>query len=89
MSAILFIEGMITFLLVNTNKSDAVKKLKQYIEDEEFDTDSIKMDVDQDSDGQIRGNIADQITNETVMTSLNSFIQTNASYDHSLIREHP
>ena len=68
---------MITFLTKTNVSPDGIKKLCQYVIDEEFDTDSIYIDID--SDGYIIGNIAQAMDNQRVMKLIKQFIRNNKS----------
>ena len=54
-------------------KADSISKLRKYIEDEEFETDSLKLDVSANFDGNIARDIADQ----KLARELFNFIQQN------------
>ena len=53
---------------------DTITALQQYIKVEEFDTDSIYLDIDFDSHEHSIGNIAQAINNDRVMTMIKKFI---------------
>ena len=51
-----------------------ISKLQKYIEDQEFETDSIQMDIEE----QI-GNIADELKDSTIMLFITRFVKNNKS----------
>ena len=63
-----------TFLSEKETSSKAIKNLKKYIEEEQFETDSIHMDIEDNI-----GNIANKMQNKTMMILINQFITTNKS----------
>ena len=66
---------MMTFLEQKGISSDTLSKLKQYIQGEEFDTDSIYLDIEKDSD--LIGNIAKKMHHENVMSLIRHFMESN------------
>ena len=78
--ASLFIDAAIQMLEERKVSSDMIDRLQNYIQNEEFETDTIYMDIEQNSNGNIIGNIADAMNNNTLMTLINGFIQNNRSY---------
>ena len=74
-----FSDAVIAFLKEKQISSDAVAKLRNYLELEEFDTDSIYLDIDKDSNGYITGNIANAMDDEDIMISIVYFLQSNKS----------
>ena len=73
-TSILFSDAMISFLMENKTWSDMITKLKNFVKDEEFETDSIYMDIEDNI-----GNIANHIKNESFIMSISQFIKTNKS----------
>ena len=54
--------------------SDTIRTLWNYVNEQEFDTDSICMDVEDNI-----GNISNQMNNKKIMILINQFIKTNNS----------
>ena len=50
-----------------------------YIKSEEFDTDGILLDIEKNSSGRTKGNIARIMKNENLMTMIRNFIQNSQS----------
>ena len=71
---------MVTFLDEKRIPSDTITKLQNYLEDEQFDTDSIYLDIEDDIDGNVIGNIAMIMNNATLLKIIRDFIQYNESY---------
>ena len=74
---------MIQFLKMSVNKisSKSITTLIEYIEEEEYDTDSLKMDLNynQHDLGKTNGNIANKIVDDHMMHKMMDFIMTNES----------
>ena len=72
----LFMDAMFKFLMSDSNNFviGAINKLAHYIAQEEFDTDAIKMDFNQND-----GNILNNINAKNVANMLHNFIETNKS----------
>ena len=65
---------MISFLMENKTPSNMITKLKNYIDDEEFETDTIYIDIEDNI-----GNIANHIKDQSIIMSITHFIKTNKS----------
>ena len=57
-----------------------IAKLRSYIDRDEFDTDSIQMDIEDNI-----GNLRNEIANDAVMAMINQFIYTNKSMSTSSV----
>ena len=64
---------MITFLDKNKTSSNIIKKLEEFIEKEEYETDSIQIDIEQ------IGNIAIQMQDDKIIINIKQFIQSHKS----------
>ena len=73
----MFSDAMAAFLEEKKISGDVTRKLFHYIEDEEFDTDSIQMDINIRSAS--KGNIAIVMNNDRLMIMMNTFIQNSNS----------
>ena len=69
-------------LQTNKTSTNLITELYEYIEQEEFDTDSIQLDV------QINGNIAIAIKDKTISIHIKQFIQSHRSMFFRCIRCH-
>ena len=77
---ILFSDALISFLESSNVSTSLVTKLQEFFKTEEFETDTIYIDIEDDI-----GVIADGMENEAIMTSIHKFITTNRSMSlHSL-----
>ena len=72
----MFLDAMMTFLRNKGISSDEIANLEDYIEIEEFETDSIYMDA---SNEHTTSNIANVIDDEAVMMSITNFTHSNKS----------
>ena len=70
---------MITFLKKSRICSEVMTQLMNYIKSEEFDTDGILLDIEKNSSGRTKGNIARIMKNENLMTMIRNFIQNSQS----------
>ena len=73
-AGILFSDALVSFLEENKVRSDILTKLQNYIKTEEFETDSILMDIDNNI-----GNIYNEMNDETIIISTKQFIQIHKS----------
>ena len=70
---------MITYLKGKGISADTIKRLTHYIDNEEFDTDSLFMDTEMDLNRRSSGNIAQAMKDDTVITAINSFMENSKS----------
>lgn len=70
----IFSDALISFLKNGNISSVAITKFQQYISDEEYETDSIQMDIEDRI-----GNINHATKNEVIMVRLKQFIISNKS----------
>ena len=75
---ILFLDALFDFLAVkNMNISEeSITKLAKYIESEQFDTDSLKMDL---HEAYENGNIVSIVKNNNIIIKIMTFIDSNKS----------
>ena len=70
---------LVTHLKGNRTSDEMISKLQIYIEDEEFETDSIQMDDEEAQTGQITGNISSTMENHAMMIAIHQFVGNNKS----------
>ena len=83
-TTILFSDAAISFLNRNKVPSDSITALIKYIQDEEFETDSIHIDIEDDI-GNIRNAIKN---NKSIVTLVNRLIANNKSMLCCLFNTH-
>ena len=69
--SIVFSDAMITFLEENKTPSNVTTKLEEFIEAEEYETDTIQIDIKE------IGNIAIQMKDDNAITWMKQFIQSH------------
>ena len=74
-SAVLFIDALFDFLSLKINNIpvSSIQTLSEFLDDEEYDTDSIKIDIEQ----LLNSNISQIIKNKLLLQKLENFVATS------------
>ena len=70
----LFSDALISFLEESKTSSEIITKFQDYIENEQYETECIQIDIEENI-----GNISREITDKRIMARINQFVISNRS----------